>query len=211
MISGLRGAADVSGDGRVTLNEAYNFAFNETLQRTERTLSGAQHPAYDIQLAGTGDVVMTDLRDPSARLELPRDLAGRIYVRGKNGVLAAELTKRRGVAVMLALEPQSYRITVEQDSRYHQTQIDIAAGRTATLVPTLLAEVAGERTVLRGGVDDLKWIPVNLSLITSYRGGPRRCAGSRLAWFRTGAPRMRSGCSSLVGSTSCAKPKSACS
>jgi uncharacterized caspase-like protein len=34
LVSGLRGAADLSGDGRVTLNEAYQFAFNETLART---------------------------------------------------------------------------------------------------------------------------------------------------------------------------------
>jgi uncharacterized caspase-like protein len=31
LISGFRGAADLSGDGKVTLNEAYQFAFNETL------------------------------------------------------------------------------------------------------------------------------------------------------------------------------------
>ena len=31
LLSGLRGAADASGDGRVTLNEAYQFAFQETL------------------------------------------------------------------------------------------------------------------------------------------------------------------------------------
>src|SRR5204863_7883896 len=31
LISGFRGAADTSGDGKVTLNEAYQFAFNETL------------------------------------------------------------------------------------------------------------------------------------------------------------------------------------
>ena len=31
LVSGFRGAADSSGDGKVTLNEAYQFAFNETL------------------------------------------------------------------------------------------------------------------------------------------------------------------------------------
>jgi uncharacterized caspase-like protein len=31
LVSGLRGAADVTGEGKVTLNEAYQFAFNETL------------------------------------------------------------------------------------------------------------------------------------------------------------------------------------
>ena len=34
LVSGLRGAADASHDGRVTLSEAYQFAFDETLART---------------------------------------------------------------------------------------------------------------------------------------------------------------------------------
>ena len=54
LLTGLRGAADVSGDGKVTLNEAYQFAFNETLVQTTPTQAGAQHPAYDIKMAGTG-------------------------------------------------------------------------------------------------------------------------------------------------------------
>ena len=37
LVSGFRGAADTSGDGKVTLNEAYQFAFNETLGRTVDT------------------------------------------------------------------------------------------------------------------------------------------------------------------------------
>ena len=66
LLSGMRGAADANHDRRVTLNEAYQFAYNETLQRTETSRAGAQHPAYDIQLAGTGDLVMTDLHTSSA-------------------------------------------------------------------------------------------------------------------------------------------------
>ena len=62
LVSGLRGAADSSGDGKVTLTEAYRYAFDETLVHTGRTHYGAQHPAYDMRLVGTGDLVLTDLR-----------------------------------------------------------------------------------------------------------------------------------------------------
>ena len=68
LVSGLRGAADSSGDGRITLNEAYQFAFSETLGRTVDSKGGAQHPSYDINMSGTGDVVMTDVRQLSATL-----------------------------------------------------------------------------------------------------------------------------------------------
>ena len=190
LISGLRGAADVSGDGRVTLNEAYNFAFNETLAGTERTVGGAQHPAYEIQLSGTGDVVMTDLREPSARLQLPRHLQGRIHVRAPDGVLASELTKHGGAEILLALEPGSYRITVESAGSYYETRVTLITGQTTPLPTATLVRLAGEPTLPRGGppsrtpnvlADELEpeplWAPVSFTLIprlsTNRLYGPR--------------------------------------
>jgi len=108
----LRGAADANHDRRVTLNEAYEFAYNETLQRTETSRAGAQHPAYDIQLAGTGDLVMTDLHTSASRLVLARELAGRIYVRDNAGRLVVELHKEPTYPVELGLEAGTYRVVV---------------------------------------------------------------------------------------------------
>lgn len=172
-ISGLRGAADVSGDGRVTLNEAYNFAFNETLAGTERTLGGAQHPAYEIQLSGTGDVVMTDLREPSARLQLPAELAGRIHVRAADGVLAAELTKHAGAEIILALTPGSYRVAVERAGKFYQTQVTLLTDRTTPLPLSALTRLAAEPTLARGGPSPAApepepvWAPASFGLIPS--------------------------------------------
>ena len=99
LVSGLRGAGDLSSDGKVTLSEAYQFAFNETLQKTETTLGGAQHPSRDMNLAGTGDVVMTDLRATSAGLDLDENVSGRLYIRDENDELVAELNKKLGRAM----------------------------------------------------------------------------------------------------------------
>ena len=41
LVTGLRGAADNTGDGRVSLNEVYEHTFQETLSSTESTLGGA--------------------------------------------------------------------------------------------------------------------------------------------------------------------------
>ena len=87
--TGLRGAADADKNGLVTLQEAYRFAFEETLARTEATLYGAQHAAYDIQLAGVGDLVLTELRRSTAQIILPEDIRGRIYLRDTRGHLLA--------------------------------------------------------------------------------------------------------------------------
>jgi len=89
LVSGLRGAADVNQDRRVTLQEAYQFASQETLARTERSQAGPQHAAYEFDLAGTGDMVVTDVRGPQSGLVLTPELGGRITVREANGALVA--------------------------------------------------------------------------------------------------------------------------
>ena len=163
LVTGLRGAADVSGDGRVTLNEAYTFAFNETLAGTEKTMAGAQHPAYDIEMAGTGDVVMTDLHEVSAGLTLPRELSGRLYVRDASGALAAELGKAAGGAVELGLDPGSYRVVLEQGGKVYQTDLQLSSGHSTVLAMSMLTPTGVETTVRRGPTE-VRDIPFNLSL-----------------------------------------------
>lgn len=150
LVSALRGAGDISGDGRVTLNEAYQHAFHETLARTENTLGGAQHPAYDIQLVGTGDVVMTDLRSISAGLRLAADLSGRVFIRDADGRLAVELRKVSGQVVDLGLAPGHYSVMVEQEGPRYRGEVSLALGAPSTLSLDGLDFVSPEVTALRG-------------------------------------------------------------
>jgi len=110
LISGLRGAADATGDGRVTLNEIYQHTFDETLAQTESTIGGPQHPAYEIQLTGTGDLVLTDLTVPTSALQLSGELEGRFSVRNSQDRLVAEFSKPLGDTLKLALPSGSYVI-----------------------------------------------------------------------------------------------------
>jgi hypothetical protein len=151
LVSGLRGAADVTRDGRVTLNEAYQFAFHETLARTERTQGGAQHPAYEIELAGTGDLVMTDLRATSAGLVLTDGLEGRFFVRDETGVLVVELMKLPGRPTELGLAPGHYKVRRELDGGVSEASFVLAEGKRTPLAPTDFSSVLREATVSRGG------------------------------------------------------------
>jgi Caspase domain len=151
LVSGLRGAADVTRDGRVTLNEAYQFAFHETLARTERTQGGAQHPAYDIELAGTGDLVMTDLRATSAGLVLTEGLEGRFFVRDASGTLVVELMKLPGRPTELGLEPGNYKVRRELDGVVSEATFALTEGKRTPLAATDFTSVLREATVSRGG------------------------------------------------------------
>jgi hypothetical protein len=150
LVSGLRGAADVSGDGKVTLGEAYQFAFHETLARTERTKGGPQHPAYDMKLSGTGDVVMTDMRETSAGLVLDKDLEGRFFVRTPAGQLIAELYKPQGRLVELGLPPGPYAIRVERPKAQYTASIELADGKRQTLAAADFRSASPDLALQRG-------------------------------------------------------------
>ena len=153
LVSGLRGAGDLSGDGKVTLSEAYQFTFNETLQKTETTLGGAQHPSRDMNLAGTGDVVMTDLRSTSAGLELDEDVDGRLFIRDEKGVLVAELYKKSGRAMSLGFPAGTYTVRLERPAEYKETTVTLQDNYRARLSQKQFAAVSAEKTTLRGSVE----------------------------------------------------------
>jgi hypothetical protein len=177
LVSGFRGAADLSGDGKVTLNEAYQFAFNETLRRTVDTKAGPQHPSYDINLSGTGDVVMTDVRQTSAILVLSEDLDGRFFVRNAQKELVVELYKPRGRKVELGVEPGTYEVRVEIQRASLLAKTEVADGARVVLEPRQFGPVAVEATRRRGDVEPLR-LAVNGRNRISLRWGMWRTSGS---------------------------------
>ena len=152
LVSGLRGAGDLSSDGRVTLSEAYQFAFNETLQKTETTLGGAQHPSRDMNLAGTGDVVMTDLRATSAGLDLDESVGGRLYIRDADGELVAELNKKQGHAMSLGLPAGNYTVNLQQKTDYMGATVALVNGKREKISMGDFKSVVAEQTVFRGEI-----------------------------------------------------------
>ena len=113
LVSGLRGAADSNADGRVILNEVYQFTYDETRAQTTGTAGGIQHPAYEVEMRGTGGVVMTEVRRNAAGLWLDEALAGRLYICNVEHRLIAELNKPAGRVMELGLEPGAYSLYLE--------------------------------------------------------------------------------------------------
>ncbi|MGL1902612.1 MAG: caspase family protein [Fibrobacterales bacterium] len=151
LVSGMRGAADVSRDGRITLGEAYQFAFNETLNRTQNTSGGAQHPSYDMKLSGSGDVVMSDLRNNDKGIVFGKNVAGRIFVKSKDGTLVTEMYKAPGRIVELGLSNEVYTVVLENDTRWKKATADLKGVVRVILSEEDFTESAVEDTRLRGG------------------------------------------------------------
>lgn len=150
LVAGLRGAADSTSDGRITLNEAYRYAFDQTLKQTAKTLSGPQHPNYNIQMSGTGGVVMTDLRRSSARLILERRLGGNIFINDARGNLVAEVHKPVGKELWIGLEEGRYRIINIMKGKTFETFVELKEKKSFNLYANLFRVVDTEHTVARG-------------------------------------------------------------
>lgn len=168
LITGLRGAADKNADRLITLGEAYQFAFDETLATTERSQRGVQHAAYEIELVGSGDLIMTDLRRTTAILDIEADVSGHIIVRDGSGHLASELNKPQGSGpIVLALEPGTYSITVQGEESLARARVELVDGKTALLSSAILKPFAGEVAMVRGGASEdseYRRIPVSFGL-----------------------------------------------
>ena len=150
-VTALRGAADSTLDGTVSLNEAYSYASSETLARTEDTLAGPQHPSYDIQLAGTGDLVLTDLRSVSEQIMFAEDLRGRIFVRDSAGRLVVELKKIEGTPLAVSIGPGRYSMILDDGDQLLSADLMLTGGSKIMVMKDEFYPVPRSRNVVRGG------------------------------------------------------------
>jgi Caspase domain len=132
LLVGLRGAGDANGDGRVSLDEAYQYAYHQTLLATAATAVGEQHVSLEVDLKGAGEVPLTWPEKATARIELPARLAGDVVVEKLPAeVVIAELAKARGAPVRIAVAPGQYRVIVHHDHVVDRCPVALGDGGTA--------------------------------------------------------------------------------
>jgi hypothetical protein len=149
-VSALRGAADRNHDGKITLTEAYQFSYEHTLGRTQNTAHGPQHPSYDMHLSGTGDVVMTDVRDTPSTLVLPSAMRGHVTIVDASGRVAVELTKDAGQPLSIALPDATYTVYVDDKHAVFTATVKLDHTGALALVPGLLQPGSREAALARG-------------------------------------------------------------
>ncbi|HUS69007.1 MAG TPA: caspase family protein, partial [Kofleriaceae bacterium] len=153
LVAGLRGAGDRDRDRVVTLTEAYQFAYEQTVVRTQTTARGAQHPAYDMHLSGAGNIVMTDLRSTDSVLVLPAELSGRVTITDAHGRVVVEVTKAAGEPLSLALPGETYTVHVRHERDRFVATVTLTTTGEVVLERGDLERVALEGTVARGDDD----------------------------------------------------------
>jgi hypothetical protein len=148
-ISGLRGAADTSGDGLVTLAEAYQYAYAHTVKTTEDTVIGAQHPGYDYRLTGQGELVLSELGKRTATIELPGGFERIVVIDLARDQVTAEVTSDTHVSI--GVQSGRYSIHASRGGKLFGAQIAVANGNVRVVRADELSVTEIEATTEKGG------------------------------------------------------------
>lgn len=152
LVAGLRGDADRTRDGRVTLSEAYEYAYARTVADTAASTAGAQHPTFSYDLKGNADVVLTNLRNSREGLYLPVSApAGTYYIVDRDGRIAAEIVKPANTDRHIALASDRYKVKRRLPDRLRVGEVQIPRGQLAMLDENRLRDVPFSDDPVKGG------------------------------------------------------------
>jgi hypothetical protein len=133
LISGLLGSADQSGDGSVSLAEVAASISERTVASTDQSSAAPHQPTFDFDLAGNGELVLTDITQRHEGLRIPADAPPGTYVLiNSHGIMVAETTKTERERV-IALSPGAYTVLRRLADRLRVGAVRIADGQFFTL------------------------------------------------------------------------------
>lgn len=153
LASGMRGDADTSGDGKVSLYELYGYAYDRTLERSYSAGGREQHPTFDYAVTGRGQIVMSYVETGKATLVLPAALEGNflLYSPETDAVLA-EVTKSAGATRVLAVPPGIFELFKRSDVSLHRSRITVKPGEEKELNAEDMEEVSRTYLIEKGAV-----------------------------------------------------------
>jgi hypothetical protein len=138
----------------VTLTEAWRFVHRETIFGTRDARVSAQHPTYAWDLAGTGDVVLTDLAAPDALLRFPAGMQGTFAVYDSaRRAFRAEVSLDGTEAVSLALGPGRYQVQQRRPAHLDVAELELSEGAQHTVDAAAFSAVAYADDVAKGDIE----------------------------------------------------------
>ncbi len=149
-VTGLRGAADSSHDGRVTLDEVYAWAWSRTIESTFGSRGGVQRPSFKVDLSGNGQLVLSEPGVVGGRLVIGVEAPGRwLVVNADSQTIFAELDKPAG-PVTLVVPPGGYRLQLKADSNVLERAVTVPATGDVVVSGGDLERASLQKIALKG-------------------------------------------------------------
>lgn len=207
LLTGLRGAADSDGDKRVSVAEAYHYAYHRTLS-SSFAAEGAQHPSMSADFEGEGELVVTSLERSGARMRLQPSLAGELLiVDDATARVVVELRMSGGAPLELALPVGDYRLIRRDGARVWAGKVRLLWQRTETVAAEALSEQPRMAALQRGTeLDPAPWrlwagavVARPRALLSGVGGGARLGLERRIGGPMFVALRLGAGTAQAVG------------
>jgi hypothetical protein len=172
LLSGLRGAADESGDGEVTLEEAYRYVYHRTVAHTAATRAGAQHPGFDYDLQGSGDLVLTTLGHRGASLRFDAGEDGRFLVFDEDDQrFVAEVQVLPGRPTRLMVEAGRYLVQRRDRDALLEQRLALSAGDEGAVQLAAMERVPYAEDTTKGAVARVRRRASGREATVTARGG----------------------------------------
>lgn len=148
-IAGLRGAADKSGNGEITLTEAFEYARELTIRDSLRHALEIQHPSYAVNLRGRNDVVLAHLAASPSTVIVEQQQGPLELIHADTGVQLLELPtgKRR---LRLAVPPGRYLVRKTGGEGHSIKELAVQAGSHSRFDEAELTLVGTSRLAVKG-------------------------------------------------------------
>jgi len=149
LAAGLRGAADESGDGEVTLTEAFEYARQQTIRDTARRAREPQHPSFALNLRGRQDLVLAQVAASPSTLAVAQERGPLELVHLTSGLRMLELPPGPRNA-RIAVPPGRYLLRRVASDGIHAQEIDVPRRGQVLVSEADLTLVPSERLVVKG-------------------------------------------------------------
>lgn len=162
-LNALRGCADISGDKKVTLSEAYQYSYNRTVSSTIHSSGGVQHPGYQFSIQGEGTVVLSDIAVRTCGIVLNKTQSGTFAILSSSGDLIAELSKELGSSLFIALKPGLFNVFNSKNEVTLKTRLPLKDNQIVTLTNDQFRKVRSLTMYTKGRISQRATIGITIS------------------------------------------------
>lgn len=148
-VAALRGAGDRSGNGEVTLTEAFDHARTLTIRDTARLALEPQHPSYSMNLRGRSDLVLAHLDRSPSHLTVTQSDGPLDVIHLESGLALVELAPGRR-HTRLAVPPGRYLVRKAGPRGNLAREVTVSSDRAARVDEADLVLVGFSRLSLKG-------------------------------------------------------------
>ena len=149
LVAALRGAAERTAAGDITLNAAFAYARDHTVHDTAIHTRTAQHPSFDIHLRGRQDLTLAQLTSGQSVVQVAMTQGPLQLIQLSSGLTLIELPEGAR-EVKLAVSPGRYALKRAAASGTYAREFSVESGGTTEVAEASLVLVGAEQLATKG-------------------------------------------------------------